>query len=145
MNRYTLQELLDRITIKATDTGNPSPMCAGNLWKCSLTYKSRFTGKTASMRFDFHTNKNNEKPSKALLLDCLLMDYSTACEYDNAEDLIIGYGYTGSAEQIREGFRVFKACQSQKNKLLRVFGSYVLAQLEEASWDGLLDEMEEGE
>lgn len=98
------------------------------------------------MRFDFHTNANNETPSKALLLDCLLMDYSTACEYDTAEDLILGYGYTGSAEQIREGFRVFKACQVQKRKLLRVFGSsYILSQLEEASWEGLLDDEEEWE
>lgn len=123
----TAEKIIDSLKFTVTEAENQKDLFTPGhtLFKCVIITPSR-----RRFTFSYQCNTAYKQPTKEDCLYCLLSDAHSVDYCRDEADFLNEFGYIDTAESIRKGLNVYKACEKTRKALDRLFTSSELDTLE---------------
>ncbi|MCQ2740491.1 MAG: hypothetical protein MJ237_09770 [bacterium] len=79
---------------------------------------------------EYQCNTLYTEPNKRDVLECLLSDMNCFEGCVDSEDFIFSFGYDGTPEDLRKGFRAYEGCKATAEAMHRIFTDAELEELQ---------------
>lgn len=129
MKKENIETLIYKINYDVKESSNQNNLITEyhTRFNCTLNYNN------VTYNFDFQCNTKNTKPTKEVVLGCVLLDsrsYEDCKINDDDIDNIEEFRFTFGYENVKELLEAYNGCRKAYNNIKKMFTNEEIEQLE---------------